>query len=98
MSTNYTLECVELPGTVHLDVRKKLDAFLQLNTAGRRYVATDAENMDKAIGVLQTVRDNLDCLFMHLSTNPLICAGKSATACTSAASRKRKKPSDAATM
>ena len=53
--------------------RQKLDAFLRLNMAGRRYLWRDASDRRVYVGVLGEVSSNLNCLYLHLRENPLVC-------------------------
>ena len=51
---------------------KTLEAFLELNRAGRKYIREDPQSIEKWLGVLQAVNDNLDALFLHLQEHPMI--------------------------
>jgi hypothetical protein len=53
--------------------RQNLDAFLRLNMAGRRYLWQDASDRRACVGVLGEVSSNLNCLYLHLRENPLVC-------------------------
>jgi hypothetical protein len=53
--------------------RQKLDAFLRLNIAGRRYLWQDASDRRACVAVLSGVSSSLNCLYLHLLENPLIC-------------------------
>jgi hypothetical protein len=53
--------------------RQKLDAFLRLNIAGRRYLWQDASDRRACVGVLGEVSSDLNCLYLHLRENPLVC-------------------------
>jgi hypothetical protein len=44
-----------------------------MNKAGRSYIQNDACNKVRGIRVLETVNDNVDCLFWHLQENPALC-------------------------
>jgi hypothetical protein len=50
-----------------------LNSILCLNKAGRRYMVEDPTSVGKGVQVLSKVRDDLDCLFLHLQENPLLC-------------------------
>ena len=54
------------------NARRQLEVVLRLNREGRSYMSTEPSNMAKALGVLERVHDDLDCLFYHLRENPLI--------------------------
>ena len=57
------------------DMVKMLNVVLQLNRAGRSYIAADATNKNAGVGVLETVVEDLDCLYFHLLENPLLFGG-----------------------
>ncbi|GKY99135.1 hypothetical protein MPSEU_000869000 [Mayamaea pseudoterrestris] len=87
INNNYSLTKVTLK-MLPLDMRAKVDAICKLNKAGRKYMALDSANQQKAICVLAAVNDDLDCLFTHLRENPLACRRVSIGA--TATRRKRK--------
>jgi hypothetical protein len=48
-------------------------AILRLNKAGRRYLNEDGSSIVKGVDVLSAVRDDLNCIFLHLLENPSLC-------------------------
>jgi len=67
LEQNYTLESIHVMGT-------KFEEIPRLNKAGRRYlILDDATSTSKCIAVLAKVKLNLDCLFIHLRENPILC-------------------------
>jgi hypothetical protein len=44
-----------------------------LNKAGRRYLIEDPTCKERGMQVMEEVKDDLDCLFLHLQENPLLC-------------------------
>jgi hypothetical protein len=51
----------------------ELRSLLQLNAAGRLYMMEDTNNLYRCTEVLGTVRNNLNCLYLHILENPGIC-------------------------
>jgi hypothetical protein len=61
-----------------------------LNKSGRGYLIEDPANRAKGVEVLRNVIDDLDCLFLHLQENPLLCMNQgSPQQATSGTKRKR---------
>jgi len=59
-------------------IRKKrhyvlVDGIFHMNRAGRSYFQDDAGNKNLGVKVLLSVIDNLNCLFIHLRENPVLC-------------------------
>jgi hypothetical protein len=52
-------------------------AILRLNRAGRRYLIKDGSSISKGVSVLSAVRDEIDCIFLHLLENPSLCTRRS---------------------
>ncbi|GKY98978.1 hypothetical protein MPSEU_000853500 [Mayamaea pseudoterrestris] len=52
---------------------RELEPSLRLNSAGRKYIALDPRNQHVGFCVLAQVNDSLDCLYIHLRENPLLC-------------------------
>jgi hypothetical protein len=48
-------------------------AILRLNRAGPRYLNDDGSSIVKGVDVLSVVSNNLNCVFLHLLENPLLC-------------------------
>jgi len=44
-----------------------------MHQSGRHYIHEDPCNTEKAIQILESVVDNLDCLFLHLRESPFLC-------------------------
>jgi hypothetical protein len=55
------------------DPKRELGALLRLNKAGRHYLLDDVPSIVKGIKVLSDISDDLDCVFLHLLENPLLC-------------------------
>jgi hypothetical protein len=71
LKQNYALE--SLPGT---DVDNRVgDAgtILRLNGAGRRYLIQQGSSVSKGVEVLSLVKNDVNCVFLHLSENPRLC-------------------------
>jgi hypothetical protein len=70
---NYRLE--SLPELDSSDVRMgDLHSILRLNEAGRRYLLDGHGSVvSKGVGVLSTVCDDLNSVFLHLLENPSLC-------------------------
>ena len=51
-----------------------LQCILRLNEAGRRYLIDDPTSKERGVNVLLKVQDDLNCLFLHLQENPLLCS------------------------
>lgn len=73
LGMNHTLEYIVLDGT------SPFGEILQLNKAGRRYLAEDATSRSKCIAVLAKVKHDLDCLYYHMQENPILCTGYSSS-------------------
>ena len=83
LKTNYTVQkvvleniAVDLPDPWDSDCKANVEALVRLNIAGRGRVAIDPTNKEKSIDVLDQVSEDLDCIFIQLSENPLICGGQ----------------------
>jgi hypothetical protein len=51
-----------------------LHSILRLNRAGRRYLPDGHGSLvSKGVGVLSAVKDDLNCVFLHLLENPSLC-------------------------
>jgi len=62
--------------SVHLrDYRELLEGLFEMNHAGRRYLLSDPSDKNQGFYVLNSVRDDLDSLFLHLRENPNLCSG-----------------------
>jgi hypothetical protein len=48
-------------------------AILKLNEAGRRYLVQDGSSISRGVEVLSGVSNDINCLFLHLLENPLLC-------------------------
>lgn len=59
----------EVPRSAYEDAAKP---YLELNRAGRSYLANDPASVESGFSVLEKVNDNLDALFIHLRENPLL--------------------------
>jgi hypothetical protein len=70
---NYGLERLI---TLDLDDRMgDLRSILRLNGAGRGYLQDgNGSVVSKGVGVLSAVSDDLNCVFLHLLENPLLCS------------------------
>jgi hypothetical protein len=68
---NYGLEHV-VPDILCADDRT-VKAILRLNGAGRRYLIEDGSSLLKGVEVLSAVKDDINCLFLHLLKNPGLC-------------------------
>jgi hypothetical protein len=68
LQKNYALE--SLP-----DINQGGDvgAILRLNRAGRRYLVQDGSSISKGVEVLMSVRNKVNCVFLHLLENPRLC-------------------------
>ena len=77
LSTNYTIEKVALKKMFYqpwdASLLETVQALVLLNKAGRRYMASDPSNHQAGVRVLEQVVDNINCLFLHLRENPLLC-------------------------
>ena len=83
LNTNYTIQKVTLepirpekPDPWDFDFRTNIDALIHLNVAGRGSAVMDPSNRHKSIDVLNQGSEDLDCIFIHLRENPLICEGQ----------------------
>jgi hypothetical protein len=52
---------------------RTVKATLKLNGAGRRYLIEDGSSILKGVDVLSAVRDDINCVFLHLLENPGLC-------------------------
>jgi hypothetical protein len=68
LKKNYALE--SLP---NLEEAGDVAAILRLNAAGRRYLIEDGGSISKGVEVLSAVRNEIDCVFLHLLENPRLC-------------------------
>jgi hypothetical protein len=70
---NYGL--VSLPGIDSGERMGDLGSILKLNRAGRGYLDDDGSSIVKGVDVLSAVRvrDDLNCVFLHLMENPSLC-------------------------
>jgi hypothetical protein len=50
-----------------------LGAILRLNEAGRRYLVQDGSSISKGVEVLSRVKNDVNCVFLHLLENPTLC-------------------------
>ena len=80
LTTNYTVQMVALerrdlvdPDPWDSDCRGNIETLVRLNIAGRGRVAMDPNNTQESIDVLDQVSEDLDCIFIQLCENPLIC-------------------------
>ncbi len=48
-------------------------AILRLNGAGRRYLIEHGSSISKGVEVLSRVKNDIDCLFLHLLENSRLC-------------------------
>ena len=79
--TNYTIQKVSLKAIYarnnHVpwdaSLLETVQALVRLNNAGRGYMARDPSNRRAGSCVLEQVADSLDCLFLHVRENPLLC-------------------------
>jgi hypothetical protein len=71
LKKNYALE--SLP---NIDLDNKVGdvgAILRLNGAGRRYLIEDGSSISKGVEVLSAVSEEINCVFLHLLENPILC-------------------------
>jgi hypothetical protein len=71
LKKNYALE--SLPDIDLEDPVGDVGAILRLNAAGRRYLVQDGSSISKGVEVLSRVNDNVNCVFLHLLENPILC-------------------------
>jgi hypothetical protein len=71
LKQNYGLE--NLPGLESGERMGDLCSVLQLNGVGRGYLHDDGSSVMKCVDVLSAVRDDLNCVFLHLLENPSLC-------------------------
>jgi hypothetical protein len=69
-----------------------LECIQRLNKAGRRYLIEDPTSIEKGVMVLDEVKDDLDCLFLHLQENPMLCDCQQVLTQQPVSGRKRKLP------
>jgi len=87
---NHSLESIEVG-------RHPISSFqpiLQLNKAGRRYLAEDATSCSKCIAVMAKVKEELDCLYLHMRENPILCMNSDRDAAAQVSSDKKQKAED----
>jgi hypothetical protein len=71
LKKNYALE--RLPD-IDLDNEvRDVGAILLLNEAGRRYLIQDGSSISKGVEVLSRVNNDINCVFLHLLENPVLC-------------------------
>jgi hypothetical protein len=68
---NYGLERL-VPDFACADDRT-IKAILRLNGAGRRYLIQDGSSFSKGVEVLSAVKDDINCVFLHLLENLGLC-------------------------
>jgi hypothetical protein len=69
---NYGLESI--PALDSDDRMRDLRSILRLNGAGREYLLDGQGSIvSKGVGVLSTVSDDINCIFLHLLENPSLC-------------------------
>jgi hypothetical protein len=68
LKKNYALE--DLPD---INQGREVGGILRLNAAGRRYLVQDGSSILKGVEVLSAVRNEINCVFLHLSENPRLC-------------------------
>jgi hypothetical protein len=71
LKKNYALESL-----LDIDLESgpgDVGAILRLNAAGRRYLIEDGSSVSKGVEVLISVRDDINCVFLHLLENPRLC-------------------------
>ena len=90
MSTNCTMKRINFKHTIlPFDTRsfwdasdaKKIATLIRLNERGRAYLTTEPNCRSAGVSVLEQVSDDIDCLFVHLRENPLLCKIKAASDC-----------------
>jgi hypothetical protein len=47
--------------------------ILRLNAAGRRYLIENGSSVSKGVEVLSAIRNDINCVFLHLLENPRLC-------------------------
>jgi len=83
---NYTLEEIYVDEYNTLPIMSRLNlvgekgsnpfrAITDLNKAGRKYLREDASSKENCIEVLGKVRNDLDCLYIHIRENPVLFTG-----------------------
>jgi hypothetical protein len=55
----------------------RIQMLLRMNRAGRVYLTTDPTHRRKGSQVLESAKDDLDGLYLHLRENPLLCCSYS---------------------
>jgi hypothetical protein len=70
---NYGLEKAENVTISSRQDDSKLKCIFKLNKEGRRYLIEDPSSVERGVGVLTGVSDDLDCIFFHLRENPTLC-------------------------
>ena len=79
MRSNYTLKRVHFRASAYnedprdADFKAETETLTRLNRSGRVYMKSDAGNSRKALILLESASDSLDCIFFHLRENPLFC-------------------------
>ena len=69
---NYGLEKLNVI-VDNYDQGRLLQCILRLNQAGRRYLIDDPTSKERGVNVLLEVQDDLNCFFLHVKENPLLC-------------------------
>ena len=74
LEKNYDLERLVV-STSHKSVQEKVDYYRRLNEVGRGSLLRDdgKATREQWVDMLVSVKDDLDCLFYFVSTNPAIC-------------------------
>jgi hypothetical protein len=68
VKNNYALESLS-----DINEARDVGAILRLNGAGRRYLIEGDGSISKGVKVLSAVRDDINCVFLHLLENPKLC-------------------------
>ncbi len=71
LKKNYALE--RLPDLNLKGRAEDVGAILRLNGAGRRYLIEHGSSISKGVEVLSRVKNDIDCLFLHLLENSRLC-------------------------
>jgi hypothetical protein len=71
LKKNYALE--SLPDIDLENEARDVGAILRLNQAGRRYLVQDGSSISKGVEVLNRVKNDVNCVFLHLLENPRLC-------------------------
>ncbi|GKY97138.1 hypothetical protein MPSEU_000672200 [Mayamaea pseudoterrestris] len=82
LKAHYTIESVKLTHPHGLppprdswdaSLKENIAILLRLNAFGRKYLANDPTDRNIGLSVLEKAKDDMDCLFVHMRENPLIC-------------------------